>query len=73
YVTGLASLVAASSFAVFADVDWTAAVALALGGFAGGWCGPPIARRVPEPAVRGIVGAGGFMLAAWLMIRTVTG
>ncbi|AUN41866.1 sulfite exporter TauE/SafE family protein [Tsukamurella tyrosinosolvens] len=73
YVTGLASLVAASSFAVFADVDWTAAVALALGGFAGGWCGPPIARRVPEPAVRGIVGVGGFVLAVWLLLRALTG
>lgn len=73
YVTGLASLVAAISFAIFGDVDWGAAAALAIGGFAGGWCGPPIAERIPPVFIRVVVGVGGFGLAAWLLMRAVAG
>ncbi len=66
YVLGLANLVAAIGFAVFGPVHWPAAIAMAVGGFLGGWCGPPVVERIDAGRLRMIVGICGFGLAAWL-------
>ncbi|MEE2031794.1 sulfite exporter TauE/SafE family protein [Rhodococcus chondri] len=69
YLLGVANLVAAIGFAVFGPVHWVAALAMALGAFAGGWCGPPIVRRLPANALRITVAFAGFGLAGWLALR----
>ncbi|WP_280499564.1 sulfite exporter TauE/SafE family protein, partial [Nocardia farcinica] len=51
FLTGIANFVAAIGFAVFGPVHWLAAAAMAVGAFAGGWCGPPLVARLPPPAV----------------------
>ncbi|WP_019202020.1 sulfite exporter TauE/SafE family protein [Tsukamurella sp. 1534] len=66
FALGVANLVAAIAFAVFGPVHWPAAIALAVGGFAGGWCGPPVAERVDQDLLRRVVGVCGLALAAWL-------
>lgn len=66
YVLGIAKLAAAIGFAVFGPVHWPAAIAMAIGGFAGGWCGPPVVKRLNPDWVRWVVGVGGLGLAAWL-------
>lgn len=65
-LTGIANLVAAVGFAVFGPVHWVAAVAMGLGAFAGGWCGPPLVARLPPAAVRTGVALCGFGLAGYL-------
>ncbi|TWS21518.1 sulfite exporter TauE/SafE family protein [Tsukamurella asaccharolytica] len=66
YVLGLANLVAAVGFAVFGPVHWPAAIAMAIGGFAGGWCGPPVVARIDAGKLRAVVAICGLGLAAWL-------
>ncbi|TSE01955.1 sulfite exporter TauE/SafE family protein [Skermania sp. ID1734] len=68
FLLGIANLVAAVYFAIFAHVHWLAALALALGALVGGWCGPPVVRMVPPTVLRIVVGIGGLGLAAWLAI-----
>jgi len=56
-------------FALAERVVWLAAVPLAAGLFAGGMVGPLVARRAPSGLLRGAIGACGFGLAAWLLVR----
>ncbi|MCS3779480.1 sulfite exporter TauE/SafE family protein [Tsukamurella ocularis] len=66
YVLGLANLAAALGFAVFGPVHWPAAIAMAIGGFAGGWCGPPVVARIDAGKLRVVVAICGLGLALWL-------
>ena len=66
YVLGLANLIAAVGFAAFGPVHWPAAIAMAIGGFAGGWCGPPVVKRLNPDLVRRVIAVGGLGLAVWL-------
>jgi uncharacterized membrane protein YfcA len=68
-LTGIANAVAAVGFAFFGPVHWVAALAMAIGAFAGGWCGPPVVRVIPPTALRIAVAIGGLGLAAWLLVR----
>ena len=45
-----------------------AALAMAVGCLAGGWCGPPVVKRVPPGPLRIVVGVCGLGLAAWLAV-----
>lgn len=69
YLLGVANLVAAIGFAVFGPVHWGAALAMGVGAFAGGWCGPPLVRRIPPDPLRVGVAVAGFGLATWLALR----
>ena len=46
-----------------------AAAAMAVGAFAGGYCGPPLVRRIPPNLLRVGVALAGFGLAVWLALR----
>ncbi|MGI3198417.1 sulfite exporter TauE/SafE family protein [Streptomyces sp. GLT-R25] len=50
--TGAANVTAAVAYAFLAPVDWSAALALGLGCFAGAWMGPAVVRRLPEAPLR---------------------
>ncbi|MGW4369476.1 sulfite exporter TauE/SafE family protein [Nocardia takedensis] len=67
-LTGVANLVAAVGFAVFGPVHWLAAAAMAVGAFAGGWCGPPVVARLPPTVVRVAVAVCGTGLAIHLAL-----
>ena len=66
---GVANLVAAVIFALTGPVHWTAAMAMTIGCLAGGWCGPPLVKRLPANPLRIAVGIGGLGLALWLGIN----
>ena len=66
---GLANIVAAVGFILFASVSWAAALPLAIGLFAGGRLGPRIVRRAPQTALRRIIAAAGLALALQLGIQ----
>ena len=42
---GISNTVAAVAFMIWGPVDWWAALAMGIGCFAGGWCGPPVVKR----------------------------
>ncbi len=63
---GIANTVAAVIFMISGPVHWSAAAAMAIGCFVGGWCGPPVVRRLPPGPLRIAVGLGGLGLAGWL-------
>lgn len=50
-------------------VNWPAAIALGLGGIAGGLAGSWLMHRVPENQLRGFVVLVGTLLTIWLFIR----
>ena len=52
--------------AVFAEVDWLAALPLAIGLFAGGRLGPRVVRRVRGTLLRRVIAVAGLALAAQL-------
>jgi uncharacterized protein len=64
-----ANLVAATLFAVFAHVDWAAAVPLAIGFLLGGALGPGFVRRAPAAALRLVIALGGLVLAIRLGLQ----
>lgn len=66
--TGAANGVAAIAYAVFAPVDWSAAVLLGLGAVLGGAVGPSVVRVAPERPLRWLVGLAGLALAAHLAV-----
>lgn len=68
YLTVVANLVAAIGFALFGPVHWLAAAAMAIGAFAGGWCGPPVVKVLPPTVVRVAVAICGVGLAAYLAL-----
>ncbi|MEV0945266.1 sulfite exporter TauE/SafE family protein [Rhodococcus sp. NPDC049939] len=69
FLLGIANLVAAIGFAVFGPVHWSAAAAMAIGALAGGWCGPPVVKRIPPSVLRVVIAIAGFGLAGWLLVR----
>jgi len=46
-----------------------AALAMALGALAGGWCGPPVVKKIPPSVLRVAVATAGFVLALWLWVK----
>jgi uncharacterized membrane protein YfcA len=62
-ISGLANLVAAAAFALFAPVRWSFVVPLAAGFLIGGWTGPKLVRRVPPEALRVVVALAAVGLA----------
>ena len=69
YVLGIANLVAALIFAFSGQVHWVAALAMALGALVGGWCGPPVVKKIPPSVLRVAVAIAGFALALWLWVK----
>ena len=67
-VLGIANGTAAVAFALLADVDWVAAIPLALGLLAGARLGPVIVRRSDARLLRTIIGLLGLGLAVKLGI-----
>jgi hypothetical protein len=65
-LAGLANLVAGLIFVVVADVDWAVAALIAMGSTVGALVGAGVARRLPEPVLRGTVVAIG-LIAVWLL------
>ena len=65
-VLGVANLVAAVAYAFLADVDWLAALPLAVGFFVGGRLGPAVVRRAPQTLLRRVIAVAGLGLALWL-------
>lgn len=72
-LAGAANGAAAIGFALFGPVSWSMAVPLAMGLFAGGLVGPAIARRLPAPAFRVLIGVCGLGVAVLLGVRTYAG
>ena len=67
-VSGLANVVAAVGFAIFAPVRWAFVVPLAAGFLIGGWTGPKIVRRMPATGLRVAVAVAGLALAVKLAL-----
>ena len=65
---GAASIPAGLLLAFLAPIDWTAAIALAVGILAGTRIGPDVARRVPATALRWAVFALGIGMAICLWV-----
>jgi uncharacterized membrane protein YfcA len=68
----LAMAMNASAVAIFAfssHVNWLAALALAIGGIAGGLCGGWLIHRLPERVMRGFVVLVGSALTVWMFLR----
>jgi len=68
----LAMAMNASAVALFilsSQIDWYAALALAIGGIAGGFTGNWLLHRMPEKLLRGFVVLVGIVLTVWLFLR----
>jgi len=68
----LAMAMNASAVALFilsSQIDWYAALALAIGGIAGGFTGNWLLHRLPEKLLRGFVVLVGIVLTVWLFLR----
>ena len=61
--------VAALIFATSGLVSWPAALALCVGGVAGGLCGGWLIHRLPEKVMRGFVVVVGIALTVWMFVR----
>jgi uncharacterized membrane protein YfcA len=46
---------AAVLFIILADIDWGAALLIALGSTVGGFLGARVGRRLPAPVLRGLI------------------
>jgi uncharacterized protein len=66
---GVANLTAAVGFVVFAPVDWSAALPLAVGLFVGGRLGPRVVRRAPQLLLRRLIALAGLGLAVHLAVQ----
>lgn len=69
FFLGIANLVAALIFAFSGHVNWLAALAMGIGALAGGWCGPPVVKKIPPSILRVAVAMAGFALALWLWVK----
>jgi hypothetical protein len=67
-VLGAANVAASVVFVLFSQIDWAAAVPLALGCLIGSAVSPPLVRRVPETPLRVAVGLAGLALAVRLSL-----
>jgi len=63
------NIAAVSIFAFSPMVNWTAVVALGLGGIVGGLIGSWLLHRLPEKLVRGLIILVGIALTIWLFIK----
>jgi uncharacterized membrane protein YfcA len=68
-VLGAANISASLIFVFFAEIDWGAALPLAVGCLLGSSISPPIVRRLPETPLRIVVGIAGLALAVDLYLR----
>ncbi|MYM86874.1 TSUP family transporter [Rugamonas sp. FT107W] len=57
-------------FATSSLISWPAALALCVGGIAGGLCGGWLIHRLPEKVMRGFVVLVGAALTVWMFVRT---
>jgi uncharacterized protein len=65
---GAATVISALAFLAFGPVEWTAALPLGAGMFAGSLIGPRLARRIPARVLRWIIALLGLGLAVKLWI-----
>lgn len=65
---GLANGIAAIGFALFGNVDWLAALPLAIGLLAGARVGPAVSRRIPTTVLRVGIALAGIGLAVALAV-----
>ena len=56
-------------FVFSSQVDWLAALALAIGGIGGAFVGNWLVHRLPEKLMRGLVVLVGIVLTVWLFLR----
>ncbi len=68
----IANGVAAILFVFFADVNWTVVVVIAVGSVVGAQLGATVGRRLPAPALRGLIVVVGLVAAIRLLV-TVSG
>jgi uncharacterized membrane protein YfcA len=68
-VVGLANGTAAVAFIFLAPVDWSAALPLGVGLFAGGRLAPGVVRRAPQTGLRRVIAVLGLGLAVHLGIQ----
>jgi uncharacterized membrane protein YfcA len=62
------AVVSALGVALFGPVDWVAAAIVGAGALVGGRVGVGLARRLPEPVLRGAVIALGVTVAVALLV-----
>lgn len=60
-------------FTVGGQIAWLPCLILAIGAIAGGLGGPPVARRVPIPVLRGLIAVVGFGMTAVFFWRLLSG
>jgi hypothetical protein len=65
-ILGVANVVAAVIFAIFATVQWWAVVPLGLGCLVGSRLGPIVVRHAPAGPIRVVIGVAGLVLAVKL-------
>ena len=65
-LSGVANAVAALGFVLFGPVAWAFVLPLAAGFLVGGLAGPWLARRIPAPVLRVVIGGCGLAVAAAL-------
>jgi uncharacterized membrane protein YfcA len=65
-ILGVANVVAAVIFAIFASVQWWAVVPLGLGCLVGSRLGPIVVRHAPSGPIRVVIGVAGLVLAVKL-------
>ncbi|MGE4427557.1 MAG: sulfite exporter TauE/SafE family protein [Solirubrobacteraceae bacterium] len=71
-LVGLANLVAAIAFVIFADVAWDAVALVAVGSTVGAALGASYGRLIPDQRLRQIVVVGGTIVALILVVRVLT-
>jgi uncharacterized protein len=64
----IANGVAAVLFVFFADVNWTVVVVIAVGSVVGAQLGATVGRRLPAPALRGLIVVVGLVAAIKLLV-----
>jgi uncharacterized membrane protein YfcA len=69
-IVGVGTYAAISSFAEGPIApDWTLGLAAGIGGLAGGWVGASVQPRIPEVALRRLLGCLALVLAAWYLAQ----
>jgi uncharacterized membrane protein YfcA len=64
----IANGVAAVLFVFFADVNWTVVIVIAVGSVVGAQLGATVGRRLPAPALRGLIVVVGLVAAIRLLV-----
>lgn len=71
-VVGVATYVAISATTTGPVApDWSLGIATGLGGLVGGWVGASLQPRIPEPALRILLGSLALALAALYLVQTI--